>query len=125
VDAARRAFHRHRDAIDCGRRRVLLHQFIACVIELLTRRGGDCRLSDVEVIEPGDSCGSAASAREFRMQSFGRELVAAVGRHARMTAVAKPDLLGGLGEGHPLAVSVNRDDHISAVVPASLPSARR
>ena len=43
--------------------------------------------------------GSAAPFHDFRMQSFGRELVAVVGRRARTTAVANSDLLDGLCEG--------------------------
>ena len=41
----------------------------------------------------------SAPVRDFRMQPFGRELVAVVGRHGRTTAIAYFDLLDGIGEG--------------------------
>ena len=42
---------------------------------------------------------SAALVRDHRMQPFCSEIVAVVGRHARATAVAIAEFLGGGGEG--------------------------
>jgi len=56
-------------------------------------QGDEFRAADV-------AFGSAAPVRDYRMQPFGRALVAVVGRHARTTAVASNShLLDGLGEG--------------------------
>jgi len=55
-------------------------------------RGGRFRAGNVAE-------GSAALVRDHRIQPFGSEIVAIVGRHARTTAAAITAFLGGVGEG--------------------------
>ena len=46
-----------------------------------------------------DRFGSAAPVRDHRMQPFGSDFFAIVGRHARTTALALANFLRGVGEG--------------------------
>ena len=43
--------------------------------------------------------GSAVPVRDHRMQPFGSEFFAIIGRHARTTALALANFLRGMGEG--------------------------
>jgi hypothetical protein len=60
--------------------------------------GAERPLSDLEITKVNYRSGSAAPVRDHRMQTFGLEIVAIVGRRARTTAVAITDFRGGVRE---------------------------
>jgi hypothetical protein len=60
--------------------------------------GAERPLSDLEITKVNYRSGSAAPVRDHRMQTFGLEIVAIVGRRARTTAVAITDFRGGVCE---------------------------
>ena len=56
-------------------------------------------LEGAQLSRSGARTGSAVPVRDHRMQPFGSEFFAIVGRHARTTALALANFLRGVGEG--------------------------
>ena len=90
----------------------------ACAVVLLTLAGCKAGYVRAPVVESPlrgiqtaglyDGTGSSVPVGAFRMQPFGPEIVAMVGRRARTTAVAINDFLAGAGEGQVPLGAANR-----------------